>query len=149
MAEPEPTKVRAIVARMYFEWRDGEWGLPRLAESHRTRPRYESPAEGLAGEPCPDGLSWPEHRFDGLLVSRVRRFPLPVSESGLVVGRTVRVEGTYQGARQTSVDGDYDPPYLSDERRIGLVEVLLDERSPSGLARLVLVHPIDLGVDDG
>lgn len=133
-------KVKATAARVHFFWRAEGW-QPYVARTDKVR--YETPIDGIAGEPCPESLPWPETRPSGLAVSRVRRFPLEVPESGTVIGKALRTEGTYHDGRQHLAD-DWDPPYTTNENRMWLQEVVLDTHGPSGRARIVLVHPLDL-----
>ena len=82
--------------------------------------------DGLPGLPLPNPSPLPERPGDYRVL---RRFPLGErglqGRFGVVVGRSFRLEGQRHAGRVSSYDGEVDPPYLTQSRRVTVVQVAL------------------------
>ncbi len=77
------------------------------------------------------------------IYSRIRREPFSQPKTGILLGKTMRSEGTLQSG---SSFGDYDPDpgYLNAVRAVQLCEVAINMETLK--ARMILVAPDDLEI---
>ena len=110
----------------------GRWSAQEFYEGPlRFVPHWGDKADGpdgLPGLPMPDPSPLPEKPGDYRML---RRFPLGErgldGRFGVVVGRTFRVEGQRHEGGRGGEFGEYqDPPYLTQSRRVPVLQVALE-----------------------
>ena len=108
------------------------------ATDHWNYPKSEIHDDGLPGLPLPEPSVLPAGARQ--VRRTLRRFP--VQRAGVVVGRTYRMEGQYhQGMGYSFMDGESEPPYLAESRRMWVYQVALRQPSDNGKPADASGHP--------